>query len=177
MRWMSPILLAVLLAPLAAGCPVFTSGDGPSLEDESTEIRPVRPPAEPEPVAADPAPRAAPSPTPPAADPAEQVAARHILIQYRGATRAGPDITRSREEARAEAERIAELARADGADFAALAREHSDGPTGPSGGDLGSFGRGRMHPAFEAAAFGLEVGGVSDVVETPFGFHVIQRYR
>jgi parvulin-like peptidyl-prolyl isomerase len=107
----------------------------------------------------------------------EGISARHILIQYQGSTRASAEITRSSDEARAEAERVAGLARQPGADFAALAQEHSDCPTGPRGGDLGSFPRGQMHPAFENAAFDLDVNEVSGVVETPFGFHVIQRYR
>jgi parvulin-like peptidyl-prolyl isomerase len=62
-----------------------------------------------------------------------------------------------------------------GADFAGLARQHSDCPSGRRGGDLGSFGRGQMVGAFETAAFGLEVGATSGVVETPFGYHLIRR--
>ncbi|MGR3316736.1 peptidylprolyl isomerase [Roseovarius indicus] len=61
----------------------------------------------------------------------------------------------------------------DGADFAALAREHSTGPSAPSGGDLGWFGEGDMvQPFFEAVA-ALEPGGVSGPVETQFGWHVV----
>ncbi len=178
MRRTSSLLLTAALAVVVTGCPFFTSEE-PSFEGSSTEVRPVRPPpppeAEPEPEA-----RPEPPPAPPAPAPApagETVAARHILIQYQGSMRAGSDITRSKDEARAEAERIAGLARQPDADFAGLAREHSDGPTGPRGGDLGRFPRGPMHPAFEQAAFALEVGEVSGVVETPFGFHVIQRYQ
>jgi peptidyl-prolyl cis-trans isomerase C len=63
----------------------------------------------------------------------------------------------------------------DGADFAALAKEKSTGPSGPRGGDLGFFGKGQMVPAFEAAAFALETGAHSrEPVETQFGFHVIK---
>lgn len=61
-----------------------------------------------------------------------------------------------------------------GADFAALAREKSTGPSGPNGGDLGWFGTGRMVPAFEAAVLELDPGQVSDPVQTQFGWHVIQ---
>ena len=61
-----------------------------------------------------------------------------------------------------------------GADFAALAKTHSTGPSGPSGGDLGWFGTGRMVPEFEAAVIALEVGANSAPVETQFGWHVIQ---
>lgn len=60
-----------------------------------------------------------------------------------------------------------------GADFAELARERSTCPSAAEGGDLGWFGRGKMDPAFEKAAFALEVGERSDIVESQFGFHII----
>jgi parvulin-like peptidyl-prolyl isomerase len=105
-----------------------------------------------------------------------QIGARHILVAYRGSQRADPKITRSREDARQLATQIANDVRA-GKDWQQLWQEHSDEPSGQAGGDLGMFGRGQMVPAFEHAAFGLDVGQTSDPVETPFGFHVIQRTR
>ncbi|MEX0371536.1 MAG: peptidylprolyl isomerase [Tateyamaria sp.] len=60
-----------------------------------------------------------------------------------------------------------------GADFAATAREKSTGPSGPNGGQLGWFGTGAMVPSFEAAVIALEVGEVSEPVQTQFGWHVI----
>ena len=60
-----------------------------------------------------------------------------------------------------------------GADFAALAKEKSTGPSGPNGGDLGWFEKGMMVPEFEEAVLALEPGQVSDPVKTQFGWHVI----
>lgn len=102
----------------------------------------------------------------------DQVSASHILLMHEGSQRSSA--TRTKEEA---AEQIAGLKTEidGGAEFAALAQEHSDCPSSSKGGDLGTFGRGMMVPEFEEAAFGLDVGGLSDVVETSFGYHLIQR--
>jgi peptidyl-prolyl cis-trans isomerase C len=62
-----------------------------------------------------------------------------------------------------------------GEDFAELARNNSSCPSGRNGGDLGIFGRGQMVKPFEDAAFGLAVGGLSEPIQTQFGFHVIKR--
>jgi peptidyl-prolyl cis-trans isomerase C len=61
-----------------------------------------------------------------------------------------------------------------GADFAAMARDKSTGPSGPGGGSLGWFGTGAMVPEFENAVVALEVGAVSEPVKTQFGWHVIK---
>ena len=101
-----------------------------------------------------------------------QIQASHILLMYDGSLRS--TATRSQDEAKQKIEQI----KSDidgGIEFADAARQHSDCPSSSQGGDLGSFGRGMMVPEFEEAAFGLEVGTVSGVVETNFGYHLIQR--
>ena len=102
----------------------------------------------------------------------DQVRASHILLTYDGS--ASSSATRSKEEA---ATQIGEL-RAQiegGASFADVARDNSDCPSGAQGGDLGKFGHGQMVPEFETATYAMEVGDLSDVVETDFGYHLIQR--
>lgn len=103
---------------------------------------------------------------------ADQISASHILLMYAGSQRSSA--TRSKAEAESQ---IADIERQlqGGADFAALAREHSDCGSAQAGGDLGSFGRGQMVKGFEDAAFALNVGDTSGVVETPFGYHIIRR--
>ena len=101
------------------------------------------------------------------------VKASHILFAYEGATRANPEITRTKEEAEAEAQKILAEARKDGADFTALARDHSDGPSAPRGGDLGYFQEGIMADEFNDFCFNNPVGTIG-LVETDFGYHIIK---
>ncbi len=120
----------------------------------------------------------APTATAPAGnDNPSEIEASHVLVMYRGSLRAPENVTRSKDEAQQRVRDVLRRARAN-QDFAGLAREFSDEPgAGDRGGALGRFGRGAMVPAFEQAAFALRVGQVSDVVETPFGYHVIKRTR
>jgi peptidyl-prolyl cis-trans isomerase C len=97
-----------------------------------------------------------------------EVKVRHVLrLAQPGAP--APD----RERARAEAEEVRKLALS-GQDLGALARERSQDGSAPSGGDLGWVRRGTMVPEFEAVAFALGEGAISEVVETVYGFHVLQ---
>jgi peptidyl-prolyl cis-trans isomerase D len=98
----------------------------------------------------------------------EQRRASHILLKI--PPEATPEAV-ARVEAKARG--ILKRARA-GEDFAALAKRHSEDGSAAGGGDLNFFGRGQMVKEFEDAAFALPVGGVSDLVRTPFGFHVIK---
>jgi len=102
----------------------------------------------------------------------DEILASHILIMYAGSARSVA--SRSKEEARELAASLkSELEQ--GGDFERLARLHSNCSSSSRGGDLGVFGRGEMVPAFDAVAFSLSVDGLSDVVETEFGFHIICR--
>jgi len=103
----------------------------------------------------------------------EQTRASHILIKT-DMTDPNSDPNQVKAIAKAKAEDILKKVNEEGADFAALAKTHSEGPSAPRGGDLNFFGRGRMVPPFDKAAFELEVGKVSGLVETQYGFHIIK---
>ena len=85
-----------------------------------------------------------------------QATARHILVDSEDACQA----LKSEIEA--------------GADFADIARQHSNCPSGQRGGDLGKFGRGMMVPEFDKVVFSAEVGTVQGPVQTQFGYHLIE---
>ncbi len=98
----------------------------------------------------------------------ERVHARHILISTKDAkTDAEKAVAKKKAE-----DVLAQLRK--GGDFAELAKKYSDDPGAANGGDLGVFGRGQMVPEFEKAAFSLKVNQISDIVETQFGYHIIQ---
>ena len=98
--------------------------------------------------------------------------ARHILVAYEGAARAQESVTRSKAQARKEAYALLRKARG-GSNFAQLARENSDGPSGPNGGDLPEFTKEEMVAPFSDFVF-RNRKGAKGVVETEFGYHVIE---
>ena len=95
------------------------------------------------------------------------VRASHILIRPEGFD------DEAKKKARAAAEDVLKQAKA-GADFGELAKKHSSDGSAQAGGDLGFFTKGTMVPAFSDAAFALQPGQISDIVETQFGFHIIK---
>ncbi len=99
----------------------------------------------------------------------ENVKARHILFGVDST-----DTAESKASKKAKADEIRQKI-VDGADFAAMAAQYSDDPGSKSeGGDLGQFARGQMVTPFEDAAFSAKTGDITPVVETQFGYHIIQ---
>src|SRR5262249_17876370 len=95
----------------------------------------------------------------------EQVRASHILLKTEGKDDAA---------VKAKAEDILKQAKS-GADFGELAKKYSeDDSNAKNGGDLDYFTRGKMVPEFDTVAFSLQPGQLSDVVKSPFGYHVIK---
>ncbi|MBI4956395.1 MAG: peptidyl-prolyl cis-trans isomerase [Myxococcales bacterium] len=111
-----------------------------------------------------------------AAEP-EQITASHVLVMHRASKSKPPNVIRSREEAQARAQECLLKLRG-GIKFEDVVGEYSDEPgAGARGGNLGAFKRDAMVKAFSDAAFHLKVGEISEVIETPYGFHIIRRTR
>ena len=106
----------------------------------------------------------------------ESVKARHVLIAFEGATRAsGEGAKRSKEDAKALADKVLAEAKAKPTEFAEIVKKYTDEPSGKvKGGDLGFIKKGEMVEPFTNAAFALDKGAISDVVETKFGYHIIK---
>jgi NIMA-interacting peptidyl-prolyl cis-trans isomerase 1 len=110
----------------------------------------------------------------------DKVRASHILCKHQGSRnpvsrRTNQSVTLSKEEAKKEIESILRRVNGDPGLFAKIAHERSDCGSFSRGGDLGFFGRGEMQRAFETAAFALQIGEVSGVVDTDSGIHAILR--
>jgi peptidyl-prolyl cis-trans isomerase C len=99
----------------------------------------------------------------------EKITASHILICHKESQGCTSNLTR--QEAKERAEYVRKLVTPES--FSSLARRFSNDNTRSSGGDLGDIYRGQAIPAFEKAAFNLDTGEISDVVETDFGYHII----
>ena len=99
----------------------------------------------------------------------EQVRASHILLKV---DKKADD--KAKAAVKKKADEVHGLVTKKGADFAALAREHSQGPTASRGGDLSFFTKGRMVPEFEKVAFGMKANTISKPVLTQFGWHIIK---
>lgn len=101
------------------------------------------------------------------------VKSSHILITYEGATRANPKIKRTKEEAEEKAKELYKDVLKKESEFTAFARDNSDGPSAPQGGDLGYFQEGSLAQEFNDFIFSNPVGKIG-LVETNFGFHIIR---
>ncbi len=105
----------------------------------------------------------------------KSIGAKHILVMHKDSERKPPNVTRTREEAKTRAEEALSAVRG-GAPFDDMVIKYSDEPgSDESFGSVGVFEKKVMVKAFADAAFKLDVGQVSEIVETPFGFHIIQR--
>ena len=105
----------------------------------------------------------------------EKITVKHVLVKYAGSKNAPASVTRTREEACLRALQARDAVRG-GADFEVVVKDYSDEAGAVSrGGSLGSVERKTLVPTFADAAFELASGELSDVVESPFGFHVILR--
>lgn len=166
-RSLGPLLLLPLLAAPLAGCDEH-DGAAPAAPP-STASAPVQSAAlhttEPPPAA----------PAPSAAEAPDWITAQHLLVAYKGAKDAAKSVKRSKADAKKRAEEARDKAKK-GDDFTKLVAEYSDDPgAAMTRGNLGKFTRTSMVKAFSDAAFALPVNGISDVVETEYGFHVIKR--
>jgi NIMA-interacting peptidyl-prolyl cis-trans isomerase 1 len=165
-------LSALVLAFVGSGCD--KAADAPAGPSASVSARAgAAAPSSSSPATpanADPVATASAPPAPP-----ETIIAQHILVAYKNASRAPKGVTRTKAEAKVRAaEALAKIQ--SGTTFEDAVRQYSDDAGSADRlGSVGKFRRDAMDPAFSAAAFALRVGQVSDVVETPFGFHVIKR--
>ncbi|KAG5638017.1 hypothetical protein H0H81_002218 [Sphagnurus paluster] len=108
-----------------------------------------------------------------------QVRASHLLVKHRDSRRPSSwkeaNITRTKEEAIEILEGYEAQIGGSADKFAELAALHSDCSSHASGGDLGWFGRGQMQKPFEDAAYGIEVGQISEIISSDSGVHLVLR--
>ncbi|APR87606.1 Peptidyl-prolyl cis-trans isomerase PpiD [Minicystis rosea] len=112
----------------------------------------------------------------PVAPDREIAGASQILVSYKGAELADKTVTRSKEEAKRRAEEALRKIKKDKMPFEEAAKKYSDDANSKNiGGAIGNFEKNAMPGPFSTATFALKVGEISDVVETPRGFHIIKR--
>ena len=104
----------------------------------------------------------------------EQIKASHILCKTTDNPGSGEEATQEQKDEAMKRIKAVQARLKKGDDFATVAKELSEGPSNVNGGDLGYFGKGQMVPSFEETAFKTKVGEVSDIVESPFGYHIIK---
>ncbi|KAI0461200.1 hypothetical protein LJB42_001216 [Komagataella kurtzmanii] len=109
----------------------------------------------------------------------EQVRCAHLLVKHKNSRKPSswkePQITRTKEEAIEKLRGFQKQILDGSATLGQLAATESDCSSHARNGDLGLFGRKTMHPSFERAAFALQVGEISDIVESDSGVHLIER--
>jgi len=155
------VLAGIAAKPVGAAETTTTHKEEPAKAPPPTTPQPARP-GMPQP-GADQAPK-------------EMFGAQHLLVMYKGSRRAAPNVERSKDEAKTRATEAMKKAKDPKSKFEDLVKEYSDEPgAGARGGDLGKFPKGAMVPEFQTALEKIKVGEISDLVETPFGFHVIKR--
>jgi hypothetical protein len=168
------LLIATVLAPSGCcnlGADDHTSG-APAPGSASPPVGSVRP-------SEAPSGELAPGEPAPAAVPERQIAgAAHILFAYKGADRAPKTVTRTKDQAKKRADEALAKLKDGKATFEEFVTQLSDDDISKqANGMIGNFERNAMPAAFADATFNLKVGDVSDVVETPQGFHIIKRTK
>jgi parvulin-like peptidyl-prolyl isomerase len=166
MRALLPWSLVLVLVSVGCDKP---SADPAAVPSASTAASTVAVPAPGPSASASPPPSASVAPAP------DTIIAQHILVAYKAAKRAPKGVTRTKADAKARAAEALGKIRGGMTFEDAVAAYSDDAGSAERLGSVGKFHREDMDPAFSAAAFALHVGQVSDIVETPFGFHIIKR--
>jgi len=102
-----------------------------------------------------------------------KISASHILIMHKDSQNSRSEL--SQEEAKKKIDDIYNDIKNEGVKFADAAVQHSNCPSGQSGGSLGEFTKGMMVKAFEEVAFSLDIEQISEPFESEFGFHIVKR--
>lgn len=178
-------IIAIVSAWLVTGCCASGSTDAPAQADAAPAMSAAAvatTPSSAVPTGDQPAPGAEidrPASAAASSAPERQIAgASHILVAYKGAENAPKTVTRSKDDAKKRAAEALEKLNSKKATFEELVKQYSDDPISkPADGRIGNFERNAMPAAFSDATFAMKVDAISDVVETPRGFHIIKRTK